>query len=329
MKTTWFLSAFVHQLVLGTLSVSAEPKIREIYTFNDGTYIENLVVRSNGQVLFGTFGQGNVYNIDPRAHSPQLQLVAKLPDADAVTGIAEIAKDVFAVTAGVRTGDFSLDFFKLFKVDLRSKRLGSTKGADARVIANLTGVGLLNGMCALPNLPGFVLSADSSNGTIFRLNTATGEKTAVITDENLKPSRDEAGFPLGVNGIHISGSFLYFTNSARIIFGRVPITRDGYQAGPSEIITEESGGTDIWDDFGIITGSTCHGHGPQALVASHPNVIIQIGLLNGEQNIFLGGGNSSFLYGPTSLAVAKDGKKIYVVTSGAGGPGGQLLEVAI
>ena len=329
MKTKWFFSALVHQLVLGTLSVSAEPKIRELYTFNDGTHIENLVVRSNGQILFGTFGQGNVYNVDPEAHSPKLQLIAKLPGADAVTGIAEIAKDVFAVTAGVRTGDFTIDFFKLFKIDLRSKMPISANGRGAKTIADLTGVGLLNGMCALPHLPGIVLSADSSNGTMFRLNTTTGEKTAVITDENLKPTTDETAFPLGVNGIRISGTFLYFTNSARTLFGRIPITRDGYQAGPSEIIVEKFGGLEIWDDFDVITGSACHDHDPRALVTSHPNSIIEIRLLSGEQSIFLGGGNSSLLYGPTSLAASKDGKKIYVVTSGAGGPGGQLLEVSI
>jgi hypothetical protein len=56
-----------------------------------------------------------------------------------------------------------------------------------------------------------VLIADSALGAIWGLNINTGGSGIAIQNSDLAPT---SSFPLGINGLHVRGPTLYFTNSA-------------------------------------------------------------------------------------------------------------------
>jgi hypothetical protein len=331
MRVSILSAAFLCQLFIRfSFAESYDPRVREIFTFQDGTFIENLVVLSNGHIIFTTFDRAHVYDIDPNQLRPEPQLVAQLPNVNAASGIAEIAPDTFAITASNYSGgiNFEPGSLKLFTVSLNADGNQNGTPATVKLITNVPEEDFLNGMCRLPTRPHAVLSADSINGRIVFFDTATGLTRIAIADDILKPITGDGRLPLGVNGIHVLGSFLYFTNSARRIFGRIPITDDGNQAGPAEILATEPAnvsGYNAYDDFKIIVGSKC---GPQAFIATQSNAIIRFGIFDKKLELFLGGGNTTFLHGPGSVASSRDQRKLYIITGGLGGIGGQILEIA-
>jgi hypothetical protein len=85
---------------------------------------------------------------------------------------------------------------------------------------------MLNGMASMPAQPHIVLIADSRLGSIFRVDTETGDSGVVFEDETLK-APVYASLSIGVYGLQILGTMLFFTNSARNIFGRVGVSGDG------------------------------------------------------------------------------------------------------
>jgi hypothetical protein len=297
-------------------SLSDQPtSTRVVYQFPNSTFIENLAVRHNGHILLDTFSNGSIYSLDPASHSPKAELVAQLPGVGALVGIAEIAHDVFAVGGGALLPEgfgFVKGSMKVFKVDMKERAVN--------IVADLPDTVGLNAISALPGSPGVVLGADSKAGRILRIDTTTGRVDAVITDTLLAPSPDPNIVPIGVNGIKIRGDHLYFTNSGLGFFGRIKITARGERDGQIERIAgiENPSFTHAYDDFDMDKGSR-----PNAYVTLHSNAVQKIAA-DGTQTLLVGGGDSELLNGPTSVAVSRDGRKIYISTAG-----GQVVEVVI
>ncbi|KAK0718485.1 hypothetical protein B0T26DRAFT_713436 [Lasiosphaeria miniovina] len=306
-KPSMLLSLLV-LFVSDTFATPFKPQARQIYAFPDNaTFIENVAVRPNGHILLGTFSNGSLFSLNPDTRTPEAELVAKLPGVGALVGIAEIAPDVFAVGGGDLLPEgfgFVNGSMKVYTVDVKKKKV--------KVAASLPAATGLNGITPLPGHPGVVLAAESVAGQILRINTATGRIDVAIADTQLGPSSDPAIVPLGVNGIKVSNGYLYFTNSGLGFFGRIKITASGERAGQVERITsiENPGFTHAFDDFVFGSGLT-----PDAYVALHPNSIQRIAA-DGEQTLFVGGDGSNLMPypGPTSVALSRDGRKIYIVT---------------
>ena len=299
---------------------------RLVYQFGEQTFIENIAVRRNGHLLLSTFRNGSVYDLDPNVANPEPQLVAELPGVSSLVGIAEIADDVFAVGGGNRVPEgfgFIQGTMKVFRVDMNKKDAGAGTSDVVAVVTDIPDTTGLNGMCALPGRPSVVLGADSKAGRILRIDTATGRVDAPIVDELLLPSTDPNIVPLGINGIRVSGEYVYVTNSGLGLFGRVRITADGERAGEIERIAKIKNPSKMsgYDDFAIVAT----GEGPpRAYVALHPNTVQKIGIDDGTQTLFVGGGESTLLKNPTSVALSGDGQKIYICSAG-----GQVVEVGI
>lgn len=265
-------------------------------------------MRPNGHILLGTFSNGSLFNLNPDTRTPKAELVAKLPGVGALVGIAEIAPDVFAVGGADLLPEgfgFVNGSMKVFTVDVKKKKV--------KVAASLPAVTGLNGITPLPGHPGVVLAAESVAGQILRINTATGRVDVVITDTQLGPSSDPTIVPLGVNGIKISSGYLYFANSGLGFFGRIKITANGERDGQVERIAsiDNPTFTHAFDDFTFGPGPR-----PDAYVTLHPNSVQRI-TADGKQTLFVGGDDDSNLMpypGPTSVALSKDRRKIYIVT---------------
>ncbi|KAI8966462.1 hypothetical protein F5Y11DRAFT_309358 [Daldinia sp. FL1419] len=312
--------------------MSSQPPSKELFVFSEGkTFIENIAVRTDGTLLLSTFENGRLYSLDPNAATPKAELVAEFPGSDGITGVVANSPDVFTVTGGKhRPFRFALGSMKVYTVSFQ----GPGEPAVVKTVAEVPDAEMLNGIAALPSRPHVVLSADSVRGRIFRIDTTTGAVDVAFSDPILE--QDEA-VPLGVNGIKIFESHLYFANSAKGLFGRIPIGPDGSKAGDVEIIARLPGTVNpgyAYDDFDIAQPASGN---PTAYVTAHTNNIFSIDLVTGEQKLYFGGGDSKALVHPTSLAVAKDGKRIYVVTAGfetldglaKGHAKGQVVEIPI
>ncbi|KAI0112990.1 hypothetical protein F4814DRAFT_460243 [Daldinia grandis] len=306
----------------------SQPPSRELFVFNEGkTFIENIAVRTDGTLLLSTFENGRLYSLDPSAAKPKVELVAEFPGSSGITGVVANSPDVFTVTGGEhRPFRFTLGSMKVYTVSFQ----GSGQPVVVKTIAEVPDTEMLNGIAALPSQPHIVLSADSVGGRIFRIDTTTGAVDVAFSDPILEPNE---AVPLGVNGIKTFGPHLYFANSAKGVFGRIPIGPDGSKIGDAELIAQIPGTinpNNAYDDFDIAQPA---GGNPTAYVTAHANKIYSIDLVTGEQQLFFGGGDSTALVHPTSVAVSKDGKGIYVVTAGFetldGLAKGQVVEIPI
>lgn len=323
--------------ILSALFGRAHRKMaREIFAFQDATFIENLAIRTNGHILLNTFSSGDVYSLDPTAASPKPVVAASLPGATGLTGIAPIGPDVYAISGGVHLPfSFLEGTMRVYTVDFLApaspgdQGLGSGNTVTVTSSTHVPNTQMLNGMAALPGKPFVVLSGDSIGGRMFRIDTQTGGVDVAFTDPWLEPG-DGAKVPLGVNGVKIFEDRLYFTNSAKGVLARVKIDGDGNKVGDVEVLARlpGGGGEDGWsayDDLAIDSKGT-------AYVAMHGNAVMKI-TRGGKQTVLAGGGSDTFLKEPTSVALTEDEKTIYVSTGGKkiGDKeyGGQIAKVSV
>ncbi|KAF4214394.1 hypothetical protein CNMCM6457_007035 [Aspergillus fumigatiaffinis] len=184
---------------------------------------------------------------------------------------------------------------------------------------------MLNGMASLPTQPYIVLIADSRLGCIFCVDTRTGISKVAFKDDALAAPTN-ASIPIGINGVKVARGYVYFTNTARGTFSRIPISADGLEFGGVELIaTLNMGATgDDWDDFALDTEGV-------AYVAQPDSSITRI-QPDGGQTVVAGGGETKDIIGPTSVQIGQNGE-LYVTTRGGTIDGvsysGQVVEVKL
>ncbi|KAJ5806713.1 hypothetical protein N7474_010305 [Penicillium riverlandense] len=326
------MRAFLHSTLtfLAFIGAShAEVRLKQLYQFTKPTdWVENIAVRSNGHLLLTTYNDASLYSLDPEAQNAVPQLIAQLPHATVLTGIAEIGPDVFAFAGG----DFNMTDFS-FEDSSGQVALINLNGCQKhgsvsiKTVAKVPAAKLLNGLVALPERPGTVLSSDSKTGTIYRVDTLTSHVDVVFQDERLTPNSDPKQIPLGVNGLKIYKSYLYMTNSARQFFARVKINSAGDRVGDLEIIQLLSNSQLVPDDLAISKDGT-------AFIAAHPDAIAIV-TPQGKLSTLVASGkpgqSNVTLITPTSVALGRDENTLFVVTGGsakAGGLGGQVVAIS-
>lgn len=229
---------------------------------NNFTFFENIVPRSNGDLLITmAVPQANVFLLQNAGSAcPNMVPLFNVPGGvNGTDGITEIATrpDVFAVIAG----NLSLsgnpangvpNSWSVWELDLSNSGFNSTLSGlvdcsavpqaptlSARKIADFPQAPRLNGAAAVPGTPA-VLVGDSQLGVVFRLDTVTGQVTTVMDLPEMKPvpnagSVDDA---LGLNGIKVKDGFLYFTNAAARTINRVAILMDGSGIQPGAVVQQ-------------------------------------------------------------------------------------------
>lgn len=100
-------SPFLSIATLATASIiprSADyPPLRDVWQFPNETWIENIAIRSNGQLLVTLLSTPELYQVNPTG-TQEPTLVYRFPEALGLLGIAELESDVF----GVISGNFSV-----------------------------------------------------------------------------------------------------------------------------------------------------------------------------------------------------------------------------
>jgi hypothetical protein len=303
---------YIAQAFVATLLAPAYAQsVTQLFNFSSYVDIENSHVRPNGHLLLTTFDAGRLYDLDPLSSSPQAELVAALPGATALTGIAALGADQYAIAGGVR-GNYSYTNETIYKVDM------SGEPAGIEIVAQLPDAIMLNGMAPLPTTPHVVLAADSRQGCIFRVDTDSGEVDVAFADEATMTAPTDAAVPIGINGLKIANGHVYFTNTARGLFARAPISESGDPAGPVEVLAQSSAS---WDDFAVDESGV-------AFVAQANNALANV-LPNGSLTTIV---DDPILLGPTSVNLLSDGSGALVTTRGAAVDGvqhsGQVCQVA-
>lgn len=283
-----------------------------IYEFPRGTWIENLAVRSNGLILANLLSAPEIYQVDPQTRTASL--AAKIPAARGLLGIVEIEKGVYNVVAGnysletftVKAGEFSV-----WIVDLNTFKPNETLAKVEKVV-DIPEAQFLNGATLLSRKEGTLLVADSTLGSVFRVNTRSKEVKVVIKDPlfDITPA-SLAG--LGLNGLrHGSNGELFFTNTNQGLLGKISIQPDGTPKSKAEVLSR---GVAFADDFAI-------GRKGEFFVTQ--DALNQLSFVppgGGVATVLVGANDRPGLKGPTSAAVGKGKGKLgrrslYVGTNG-------------
>ena len=197
--------------------------------------MENIAVRSDGQLLVTLFTSPELYQIDPFQQNPTPQLVAQFPEALGILGIAEIEEDVFIISSGnvsFATQTLTPQSFSVWKADLRNQ-----SAVALSKITDIPEAVFLNGVTTVERGSEYVLIADSLGGVIWHVNVKTSAYDVALNDTLTRPTSPSiftGGF--GANGVHTKDGFLYFTNT-NLGFFRVPILDDGKPSGQIETLT--------------------------------------------------------------------------------------------
>ena len=86
------------QIVLGQANIN--PALRNIFTFPNNTFVENIAVRANGHLIVASPSVPTLFIIDPTVSSPTASVVHSFPVGTGPWGITELKNDVFVVVTG-------------------------------------------------------------------------------------------------------------------------------------------------------------------------------------------------------------------------------------
>ena len=226
--------------------------------------LENIAIRQTGDILVTSVSINVLYQISG-SNNTGPAVVASIPDVFGLLRIVELEVDVFYVVgsqiSGVSATPGSND---VWRVNMREPCSCANETDSTRVavslVARIVDAKLLNGMSRLSEGDSaHLLISDSSEGVVYKLNVYTGAYEVVIRDPSVDTRPD--GLGVGINGIHVYGHSLYFTNLDIGTFATIPICLDtGLATGLAKTIAE---GIVSGDDFAIFQ------HGTKALIANN------------------------------------------------------------
>jgi hypothetical protein len=298
--------------ILAHIDTPATLPTLDIHQFPNETWVENLVICQNGQIIVTVLSAPKLYQVDPFHTNSSPILIHRIPGVSGLLGIVELHPDVFYTTAGnwsVQTLKTTNGSYSVWKLDMRSRRSLDGLIQPPAIVSKVTDIRkgvFLNGMAVLNKQKGLVVIGDAGEGLVFTLDVETGTYSKTIDDPTMKPT---ASLQLGINGMKIRGKYLYYASSAQEIFSRIPInSADGTPAGPAEIIARNVFG----DDFSFDpAGNAYVGEDP-------PNTVAKI-TPDGVVTIVAGSLHSTQVVGATSTAFGRthdDDSVLYVTTSG-------------
>ncbi|KAL6899911.1 hypothetical protein GGI43DRAFT_384086 [Trichoderma evansii] len=312
---------------------NASKTLRDVIVFPNDTWIENIAVRSNGNLLVTLMSLPEVWEVEPISGSAEL--VYSFPNATVSLGIAEVGHDIFAVNVGnLSTPTTGLPgSWSVWTLDYNKANPSSNKPTGKKITAIPPAV-FLNGLATLPTMPGVILTGDSFLGQIFAVDTFNSRYNVAIDVPEFKPNKSTA-LQFGVNGIKMHDGNLYFTNSLKSpLLASIPLSINGSAAGPVKTIAKSAQypvdqGFQA-DDFALDAKAE------HAWVATNPsNLVVRINTATGRQQVVAGGKSEQTVAGATSAAFGRnwhDKDILYIVTDGgladpssAGVAGGKIV----
>ena len=287
----WNLCVYLSFLLFVGI-IEANEDIRQIASFPG--FAENIAIRSNADILVTSLTSPSIRSMNSK--KPEgLSILPPIPGANGISGITEVQHEVFAIAAGI----WNITARRGTNASVWTVNFQNTPDTEPALkkIVDIPETTALNGLAAIPG-GRIVLGADSALGAIYAIDTKTRKYSIAIQDSSLAPKGPAPA--LGVNGIKIRGSYLYFTNSGTGLFGRIPISRTGKATGPVQTISQFFGSTfSAIDDFDLDE----HGN---AWVSFHSYTIFKVDS-QGNQQVAVNMSDMSL--DPTSVALGRGSPK--------------------
>lgn len=292
----------------------ARDAVRLLYQYPVGTWIENIAVRKNGELLLTLLNAPHLDRLDPLVPESTPETVCIFPDAASVAGIAEIDEDIFALSVG--TFDLSngpvAGSWSIWNVAFQKS---TDSSAMANKIIDLPDFIFPDGVAALPSgkMPMNIFTADFNRDGIWRVDSTTGEINLVIDNDLTKVVPDAIFGMAGVNGLKVRDESLYFVNTGLGTFAKVDIDADGTPTAEPEIISRVQNSSLQYDDFALKDDAAY-------LVTGSGNSVERINSKDtDDREIIAGNLNSAEIAEPTAAAFGRteeDKHILYVVTAG-------------
>ncbi|KAK7977237.1 hypothetical protein PG988_004727 [Apiospora saccharicola] len=235
---------------------------RQLFQFeHDGTWIENVAARANGDLLFTVLQPApQLFSLTAvQSGDPQSTQLFQFPNMTGVLGITEVSPDVFVVAGGNFKGTATpiLGTFSLWRVSLVDADIsceinciyGGKKPSFDKLM-DLPDKVYPNGLTSVPDRPGVILVADSM-GSLLRIDVTSNKTDTVAAIPEMAPVQ---GWPflMGINGIKIYNGHVYWSNSFAATMYRMAIDADGF-AVPATSSTTSLPATTTKDDAGTPT----------------------------------------------------------------------------
>ena len=274
-----------------------------------GVWIENIAVRSSGEILAVGLTP-NLFQINPLGNTTPVIVETFPAPITAIAGLTETLPDVFYVTAGNITNTTvvaTAGTLSVWEVNMAGYTSKAGLVTPIKKIADFPEAGLLDGMTTLNSLDGLLLISDPVLGIVWSLNINTGAKSQIISIADMKAITGMVP-ALGVNGIRYDDGYLYFTTTTQQIFVRLPINPDGSAAGNPVIINSSFGRP---DDFALDEVNNCY-------VATNADSLTLL-KADGSSILLAGGASSTALPGITGAKFGRteaDKEILYMGTTG-------------
>ncbi|KAI4957278.1 hypothetical protein J4E86_005752 [Alternaria arbusti] len=224
--------------------------VSTVYQFPNGTWAENIATMGNGSLLVTTLDTAQVLIVHPQGSPASSSVIATFPNATGALGITEFQEDVFAVIVAklVPGNATNPQSFSLWKLDMTAR----DEGVKVSKMSELSEMAMPNGMAALNHE--MLLLADSMYGNVAAYNVSTGRTEVVLEDPSLAANLSAPGLQLGANGIKFHNDYVYYTNTAQALAGRVRVhpstgrpngffetARDATFSGPDDFAVAKDG----------------------------------------------------------------------------------------
>ncbi|KAF5005214.1 hypothetical protein FDECE_8335 [Fusarium decemcellulare] len=197
------------------------------------SFFESICARSNGMLLVTRQDVNELWELNPFTRTGRC--VLRITEVESLTGMCEVSLDVYAVGGGtyrVKTHEGPLPgTFGVWLADLT--------GDEPKVhqVTRIPEIGQLNGITAWDSQT--ILAADSYHGKVYRVNIQDGSSSVCIEHETMTDP-PKSPVRMGVNGLKIrtvdGGRELYYSNTARMLFCRIPVDCNATATGPAEVL---------------------------------------------------------------------------------------------
>ncbi|KAF7558283.1 hypothetical protein G7Z17_g62 [Cylindrodendrum hubeiense] len=282
--------------------------------FPEGTWIENLAVRSNGNLLLTSLlPNASVYEVsNPTHESPAVSRRFTIDSVSSLLGITETTPDVFAIIGGnfSATAGGIKGSYGVWKADFSKK--GHVK---PELVTHIPEALLLNGATTVPQNQNLVLIADSELGLVWRVDIRTGRYSVAANVTEMGSEGSAVAFSIGINGLHIHDDYLWWTNKYLLSVFKVKFTDQGVIAKGATVETVSELSVTALDDFTFGPGNkdiawVCTNSG-NTVLALKPN---------GKSIVVAGGTDSDEVAVSTAAKFGRTSQdnRILYVTTGAG-----------
>jgi hypothetical protein len=260
-----FCSIILFLLPIRALSLQASPSVltpHDIFTFEPALTAENLVTTLDGSIIATTNDAPEIYKITPLldgSNTTTSQLLHSFNqdgNYNSCWGVVEGIIDVFYTLCGVAslTPPFSgtKGSWSLFSVDLRTSNVIVTK------IMDVPDAVFVDGMVLLSLEASLIATGDLQTGSIIVIDYKLRTSWVAVSDAALSPAIDpifdpdpalSAFLSIGINGLKLRGTRLYWTNTSQFTLGYIIMDlSSGHAIGPPVIAANYSV---FLDDFNI------------------------------------------------------------------------------